>query len=234
MHKTESHKVQECILNIDLICRNIYQSYEEVMGLNLTSESTIYRDTIRYRYIQLCSILDEIEILHGLAKDDNYLKDTLYIISPIIKALNQYSGLKRARNYMFAHYNRDKKKQFYPWWLALKDLKLPVASTEITDIYKHLQIMNTLIITRYHAELDEIINRTRPDFNSYMEQSRKATENNDTQSIFNNVMEEVEKKMIEKGADNQLIFAPVVSDINYRLNQRKLNIEKNLAKKKDI
>lgn len=176
---------------------------------------------------------DPHERIRALA-EDNYLKDTLYIISPIIKALNQYSGLKRARNYMFAHYNRDKKKQFYPWWLALKNLKLPLASTEITDIYKNLQIMNTLIVTRYYADLDEIINRTRPDFNSYMNQSRKATENNDTQSTFNSVMEEVEKKMIEKSVDNQLIYDPVVSDINYRLSQRKLSIEKNLVKKKDI
>jgi hypothetical protein len=202
------------------------------VGLDLTSDSIIYRDTIRYRYIQLCSILDEIEILHSLAKNDDYLRDTLYTISPIIKSLNQYTGLKRARNSMFAHFNRDKKKQFYPWWIVLKDLKLPTTSIEISDIYKFLQMMNTMIISRYHADLTEIVERTRPDYDLYMKESRKATQNNN-ESMFEKVMEEVGKKMIERGVDNELVFEPIINDINYRLEQRRKNLEKNLAKKKN-
>lgn len=109
MYKSGNPKIQECIFNIDMVCRSMYLSYEEIGSLKLSPKSAIYGDVLRYRYIQLCTILDEFEILHGIAKNDPYLRDTLFVISPVTKALSKYNGIKRARNTMLAHFNRDKK-----------------------------------------------------------------------------------------------------------------------------
>ena len=88
----------------------MFTAYYDKINLSIPKNSVIYTDSIRYSYIQICIILDELEILNGLAKNDEYLKDTLYVISPAVRALKKFTGLKKARNYIFAHFNRSKKK----------------------------------------------------------------------------------------------------------------------------
>jgi hypothetical protein len=229
MYKSGNIKIQECILNIDMVCRNIYLSYEESVGLKLSRESTIWADLLKYRYIQLCTILDEIEILHSLANEDSYLKDTLYVISPVTKALSQFNGIKRARNFMFAHYNRDKKKQFYPWWISMRNLKVPQTQQEVSDIYKYLHIMNAFLVARYYYDLNEIIERTRPDYELFFKLNSEKIRNSNSESIFENINKEVEEKMIERGISNQLILDPVMTNLMTRINKSQENI--NLNKK---
>lgn len=214
-----------------MICRSMYLSYEESVSLNISKDSPLYADLLRYRYIQLCTILDEFEILNGLAKNDEYLKETLYVISPVTRALSQFTGIKRARNYMLAHFNRDKKKNFHPWWIALKNLKLPRTQKEINDIYKYLHIMNAFIVCRYYEDLKDITTRIKPDYDSYFKWLSEQDKNIDyNKSIFDSVTQEVYKKMADKGISDQVILDPIMTKVMDRINQSKNNIKENMNK----
>ncbi|WP_409415774.1 hypothetical protein [Flavobacterium sp. PS2] len=221
MIATRNIKIQECLLNIDMLCRSMYLSQEESVDLKIPINSNIYADLIRYSYIKLCTILDEFEILNGIAKNDEYLRDTLYIISPVMKALRQYTGIKRARNYMLAHFNRDKKRNFLPWWIAMKNLKLPRTHAEIEDIYKHLHLMNAFIVARYYEELEDISKRVKPDFDSYGEWMREQELINSEKSEFDLIANEVQKRLVEKGIADQLIIDPVMTKVIERINKQR-------------
>lgn len=197
---TEKIKIQECLLNIDMICRSMFTSAFDRAILKIPIESAIYGDSIRYSYIQLCIILDEIDILNRLARDNNYLKDTLYIISPVLRSLKAFTGLRKARNFMLAHFNRDNKKQFHPWWKALRELKLPRTQKELTQIYSYLQCINGIIVTRYYDELKEFSLISKVEVESYLEWIKEQEDlaiNNATP--FDNLQPEIEKRMIELG-----------------------------------
>lgn len=210
LNKEINNKIQYSILNIDMICRSMFQSYQDTINLKIPLNSVVYGDMTRYSYIQFCLIFDEIETLNGLAKDDEYLKDTLYVISPAIKAMNKFSGIRKARNIMLAHFNRDKKGNFLPWWVALRDLKLPRTLKEVKQIYLWLQIVNTIIATRYRNELLEITNKVRDDVKSYfnwaVEQENFSIEN---PTLLDNVEEEVKIRIHELGIEN-LNIDPVI------------------------
>jgi len=227
MYKSGNPKIQECIFNIDMVCRSMYLSYEEIGSLKLSPKSAIYGDVLRYRYIQLCTILDEFEILHGIAKNDPYLRDTLFVISPVTKALSKYNGIKRARNTMLAHFNRDKKKQFNPWWIALRGLNLPENHQEIEDIYRHLHLMNMFLLAIYYEDLNEITNRIKPEYEEFFKLSDQKNRRDLNPEFFKNVAKEVEQKMTECGIAKQLIVDPVMTSLMSRIEQSRARIEQN-------
>lgn len=198
VNSTEKIKIQECILNIDMLCRSMYAANFDRIQLKIPVESVIYMDSIRYSYIQLCTILDEIDILNRYAKGDSYLKGTLYVVSPAIRAMKKFTGIRKARNYMLAHFNRDKKGNFYPWWKALKEMKLPRIKTELSQIYTYLHIINGIIVTRYYQELKEFSHTSGVEVESYFNWVKEQEElaiNNPTP--FDNIESEIEKRMSE-------------------------------------
>lgn len=221
MTSPKNIKIQECLLNIDMICRSMYLSQEESIDLKIPRNSTIYADLLRYSYIQLCTILDEFEILNGLAKNDEYLQDTLYVISPVMRALRQYTGIKRARNYMLAHFNRDKKRNFSPWWIAMKNLKLPRTHKEIEDIYKHLHLMNAFIVARYYEDLEHISKNVKPDFEAYFKWMLEQESIISNENHFNLIADDLQKRLIEKGIADQLILDPVMTKVMERINKQR-------------
>lgn len=209
----KKRQIQECILNIDMTCRNMYFSYQEIQKLKIPVDSVIYSDLIRYNYIQLCSILDEFVILSGQAKDDLYLRDTLYVLSPALKAINKYTGIRKARNYMLAHFNRDKKNNFYPWWFALKGLKLPRTYKEINQIFVWLHSINSIIVTRYCDELKEISNSSKKDVDEYfnwIESEEAAALTNPTP--LDEIYSDIEVRMREKNIPH-LIVDPAMTEL---------------------
>ncbi len=227
MYKSDNIKIQECLLNIDMICRSMYLSYEETLGLKIGADSAMYADLHRYRYIQLCTILDEIEILNRIAKSDSYLMDTLYVISPVTRALGQFPGIKRARNSMFAHFNRDKKRNFHPWWIALRGLRLPQTANEIGDIYKYLHLMNAFLVSRYYEDLKEISVRTKPDFEAFFISQKEMSENHkNDKAVFETVSEAVLKKLEEKNIADQLILDPVMTKVIDHINNSRERIKR--------
>lgn len=213
MSKITNIKILQCILNIDMVCRSMYASSKDRIEFKTPPESVIFADSIRYSYIQLCSILDELKILNSFAKNDIYLKETLYIISPALRAIKKYNGIRPARNSMLAHFNRDKSGHFIPWWKTLKDLKLPRTKREIAQIFTYLNIINGIIVTRYYEQLKGFTNENKKDVDYYLE-TVVNQENNEIQnpSSFVEIESEIEKRMSEKGMD-KIIVDPFMTEI---------------------
>ncbi|MCF1193111.1 hypothetical protein LRR18_16095 [Mangrovimonas sp. AS39] len=192
----------------------MYATNFDRIQLQIPQSSVLHSDLIRYSYIQLCIILDEIDTLNRLAKDDEYLKDTLYIVTPAIRAIKKYTGIRKARNFMLAHYNRDKKGNFYPWWRALKDLKLPRLKQELTQIYTYLHAINGIIVTRYYEELKDISQTAGKEVDEYYSWVRTQEElaiKDD--SPFDNIESEIENRMAEFDMKG-IIQDPFVVNVN--------------------
>jgi len=200
-------RIQECIFNIDVICRSMFAATVERKDLGVPKSSVMYSDSVRYSYIQVCIILDEIDLLHNLAKDDQYLKDTLYIISPIVRAIKKFTGIRKARNSVFAHFNRDsKKKEFYPWWKALREMKLPRAKIEQDIMHVALMAINSTLATRYYDDLKEFSIKSYEEMKSYEKWDMEQKENlNAIPNVFKEPMMELQKRGIEKKMDGFII-----------------------------
>ncbi len=213
MEKTEKRKIQECILNIDMTCRSMYAANIERIKLNIPKDSVIFMDSIRYAYIQLCTIQDELNILNRIAKNNNYLRDTLYIISPASRALNKYTGIRKARNFMFAHFNRDKKKNFSPWWKELKGLKLPRIKNELSQVFTYLQMINGIIVTRYYEDLKEISLLAKIEVDEYFEwveiQENEAMIN---KTPFDDINIEIEERMKAQNM-SEIVIDPFATEL---------------------
>jgi hypothetical protein len=199
----------------------MYLSYLDIKKFKISLSSPIYGDMIRYSYIQLCSILDEFIILNNLAKDDEYLRDTLYVVSPALKAINKYNGIRKARNIMLAHFNRDKNANFNPWWIAMKDLKLPSTQNEVNQIYTWLHIINGIIVGRFIKELTEISKTSKTEVDHYFNWVKLQEEIAlKTQTPLDTVYQDVELRMKEKNIE-KIIIDPVMTDLLASLNRKK-------------
>lgn len=176
LNTSVDEKIQQCILNIDMTVRHLFFSIEDLKELKIPQKSQVFTDVLQYTYIRICTALDEISILHGLAKDDVFLQDTLYCAQPAIRDINQYTGLRRARNLMLAHLNRNTKKQFTPWWDELIDFKLPRTYKEINQILKFLNLINTIIVSRYHDKFSLFSDSVRPNFEKYFKEVERLEE----------------------------------------------------------
>lgn len=193
-------KILQCILNIDMTVRHLFLSIEDLKELKIPQKSHVFTDMIQYSYIRICTVLEEISILHGLAKDNIFLQETLYCAQPAIKGINKYTGLKRARNLMLAHLNRDMKKRFTPWWDELITFKLPRTYKEINQILKFLNLINTIIVSRYHKKFNLFNDSIRANFEKYFRDIEKLEAdavNNPTP--LDEVEIEIQKRCEEKG-----------------------------------
>lgn len=225
-----SLQIKECILNVDLICKNMYLTHKDIKKYNLSSESHILGDIIKYQYIQLCCIKDEINILHRIAKNDIYLRDTLYVISPALRSLKKYNGIRKARNQMLAHYNRDENKTFKPWWTSLKGLKIPRTFNEFNQIFNWLHVINSILVTRYYSELKEISEMSKigvENYNNYIVNKEMNTLKKPIS--FDNIVHQVLAKMKEKSISDKWIFDPMMTELHNLLlkhNKSKATISK--------
>lgn len=214
-------QIQECVLNIDMLCRSMYLSYIDIKKFKIPLSSAIYGDMISYSYIQLCSILDEFVILNGIAKNDEYLKETLYVVSPALKALNKYNGLRKARNTILAHFNRDKNNNFQPWWISMKNLNLPRTFKEINQIYTWLHLINGIIVSRYYEELKKISESSQIEMNIFMNWVKEQERINDsTPTPFDSIYNDVESRMKAIGL-SELNVDPAMTEIIELINNKK-------------
>ena len=210
---TNRGKIQECLLNIDMVCRAMYLSFTEVRKLKLPLNSVVLGDVIRYSYIQFCIILDEFEILHGLAKDDIYLRDTLFIVKPSLKGFKQYTGIRKARNILLAHFNRSKTGEFKPWWIELKNLKLPRTQKEIGEIHMWLHLTNSVLVTRYYEEIKELSLKSKPLVDEYFEWVKSDEKQSAiTPTPLRDVFKEVDDRMKKKGMQG-VIIDPIMKEL---------------------
>jgi len=196
---SDKNKIYECVFNIDVLSRELEENLKAFHRLKLGLDHPHHSALLRYNYIQICSILDEIDILNSQSKDDDYLKDTFYVLSPAIRKLKKFDGLKRIRNTSLAHFNRDKNMQFSPWWKSMKDVRIPRTPNEIRQLYALIYIINTLLVSRYYDELKNLSIKFKDDEKEYFKwvESQESIAKSEPNNI-DDIKEETERRFNEK------------------------------------
>ncbi|MBK9330337.1 MAG: hypothetical protein IPM95_13800 [Sphingobacteriales bacterium] len=127
------------------------------------------------------------------------IKDIMYCVSPILKEIKLYDGIKVGRNKLFAHYNRDKNFNFIPWWKSLYGVTLPRTIEELVFINAVIGTIRAIIISQYINDLEEFKKITNIDVDVYLKFVESEEINaKDKVSKLENIMNEVSKRITEK------------------------------------
>lgn len=156
-HEFELTELQKCLINIKWIFTEMYFDYHGAKNIQTSNNNYLIAKVSKYGYIQVCSFLEEYEILNRLSQNDEDLRNTLYVCAPIVRNLKKYKGLKKMRNLMLAHVNRDKLKNFEPWWEELKGLRKPIHKEDINELYESLAFIVDMLNVRHKKEWEEAI-----------------------------------------------------------------------------
>src|SRR5215212_1378212 len=140
-------KILEAIYNFDSIVRNIQQVKLEAKQANLTSKSYLGGDVELYSYVKICNAYREIEQLQKLCASNELLLNVMYGMKPLLKIVHEYkTGIQNMRNGALAHFNRDSKGNFSPYWQLFTRAKLPQEPGELDLIYSCLDILRVVLI----------------------------------------------------------------------------------------
>lgn len=189
--ESELTEFQKCLINIKWIFTEMYFDYQDTKNIQTSNSNYLIAKVSKYGFIQVCSFLEEYEILNRLSQDDEVLRDTLYVCAPVIRNLNKYKGLKKMRNLMLAHVNRDKLKNFKPWWNELKGLRKPIHKEDINELYESLAFIVDMLNIRHKKEWEEAI--------PYLEKSLRQFISEDAE--LQDDLKKSEKTMIEINAE---------------------------------
>lgn len=149
-----ANKILETIYNFDSIVRNIQQIKLEAKKANLTSQSLLGGDIELYSYVKICNAYHEIELMHKYAPNNQMLFDILFALKPLLKIINEYkTGIKRMRNGILAHFNRNSKGNFVPYWQLFTRAKLPQEPGELDLIYSCLDIFRVVLVDHFEKDL---------------------------------------------------------------------------------
>ena len=195
-----------------MLCRHIYLNTSEVRKLKIPSTNLISVDITRLNYIKICSILDELTILNKYAKDDNYLKDTLYIIAPLSRALKKYTGFRKGRNSIYAHFNRNKKNEFYPFWKVFENSNFPKTEMETNKVYTYLHGISGILVTRYYDEFMDYSDIQSKDLELFKEWQNQQILISPDSDYYSEIDIEIDKRMKEYDMKG-IIVDPIMEDL---------------------
>jgi hypothetical protein len=193
--------IHQCILNINIKAINILDVRAQRNQLNVPENSPVYADILFSNIAKICSVFDELKILRSLCKDNDYLKEVLYCLKPLIDYIRQYEeGFTVIRNSMVAHFQRDKLGKYIPFWERLKGLQIPRDNKEHEFIYDCLDVMRVVLINRF------------PDFKKFHEVSHQnmTTKVDDFKGTFKakplitveSMKLQINQRLVEKGFQN--------------------------------
>lgn len=189
--ESELTEFQKCLINIRWIFAEMYFDYQDAKEMKSGNSNYLLAKVSKYGFIQVCSFFEELEILNRLSQNDDSLKDTLYVCAPVIRNLKKYKGLKKMRNLMLAHVNRDRLKNFKPWWNELKGLRTPIHKDDINDVYESLAFIVDMLNVRHKEEWEKTIPYLQNSLNQYMKED----------GIFQQESRKKEKSMKEINAE---------------------------------
>ncbi|MBK7959630.1 MAG: hypothetical protein IPK03_17025 [Bacteroidetes bacterium] len=131
----------------------------------------------------------------------------MWSISPILKALKSYDGIKKGRNALFAHYNRDKNNNFYPWWRSLNGVNLPRTVSEIVFINSAIGSIRAILVSQYQNELLEIKKSLKLEVDDYLKyvESQEALAPEKLKEL-NKLIDEVRERIIQKNITILAVF----------------------------
>jgi hypothetical protein len=202
-----NRKLLESILNIDMITDELMNSVRDIYKYKISHEHQITKSILKYNYILVCSFLDELDIVNSFSKENDLIKDIMWSISPLRRAINEYNGIKKGRNAYFAHYNRDQNNNFYPWWRSLHGVKLPRTIKEIVFLHSVLASIRAILKSQFLIELNQIKSEFQPEVDGYIkfviEQEQTALQKADN---VKELVDEVEKRLTSKNISIRILM----------------------------
>lgn len=203
MYNNVDKKIIESVFNIDMVTREISVLKKDTREIGLSRKTKVYTALQSYIFIQYCIILDELQLLEGLAKDNIQLKSILEALSPITRKLKKYRIIREMRNSVHAHLNRDKKKEFSPYWSREIVKKGRITEHEFMYITAMFQLINTVFLTVYYKELESFSDDIKNDFLQYYKETHKedfSLENyiNEVRDLFNETESKLRKIGIQR------------------------------------
>jgi hypothetical protein len=202
MEKT-ANEILETIYNFDSIVRNIQQIKLEAKKANLTSQSLLGGDIELYSYVKICNAHHEIELMHKYAPNNQMLFDILYALKPLLKIINEYkTGIKRMRNGILAHFNRDSKGNFVPYWQLFTRAKLPQEPGELDLIYSCLDIFRVVLVDHFEKDLIPFYTSIDEELTLRFAEWKNSLGPIPTKDLIG-VKEEINKRLAEKGLIGQ-------------------------------
>ncbi len=197
--ESELTEFQKCLINIKWIFSEMYFDYQDAKNIESNNKNYLIAKVSKYGFIQICSLLEELEILNRLSQNDEVLKDTLYVCAPVIRNIKKYKGLKKMRNLMLAHVNRDKLKKFKPWWNELKGLRKPIHKDDINELYESLAFIVDMLSVRHKKEWENAIPYLDNSIRQYMsEDADLQIKMKKREKTMKEINSEVLKRMKEK------------------------------------
>lgn len=197
--ESELTEFQKCLINIKWIFSEMYFDYQDAKNIESNNKNYLIAKASKYGFIQICSLLEEFEILNRLSQNDEVLKDTLYVCAPVIRNMKKYKGLKKMRNLMLAHVNRDKLKNFKPWWDELKGLRKPIHKDDINELYESLAFIVDMLSVRHKKEWENAMPYLDNSIRQYMsEDAELQIAIKKREKTMNEINSEVLKRMKEK------------------------------------
>lgn len=199
-NELELTALQECLININWIFTDMYLDYQDAKDLKTSNRNYLVAKVSKYGYIQTCSFLEEYRRICSVSKTNDSLRDTLYVCAPVVRNLKKYSsGLKKMRNSMLAHVNRDRKGNFAPWWIELKGLRKPLHENDIKELYESLAFVVDMLNVRHKNEWDEVKDYLAESIRSYISEDIKLQlKLKIKEKPMNDINTEVLKRMKEK------------------------------------
>ncbi len=180
-------------------------SIKGLFTFKIPQDHQLTKTVIKYNYILVCSFIEELDVINSYCKENVLIKDVMWSISPLVRAIKNYDGIKKGRNAFFAHYNRDKSNAFYPWWRSLYGVKLPRTVNEVVFLNGVVGSIRAILISQFINEIEDLKKKYKPEVDQYME--------------YIKVQEEI---ALQKFDD----LNALIKEVDSRLTQKKIIIRK--------
>lgn len=168
-----NERLLESILNIDMLTDELTHSVKDIFTFKIPHDHQITKSIIKHNYILMCSFEAELDIINSFSKENILIKDIMWSISPLLRLVKEYTGIKKGRNAYFAHYNRDRKDQFYPWWRSLHGVKLPRTIKEIVFLHSVFESIRAILKSQFITELEGLKRQYKSEVDDYFEYVKK-------------------------------------------------------------
>ena len=120
-------RILECIANINIAVIGMQSVKAAIQPLKFPSGHVLSRDAMFFSIIKICIVIEEINILNGMCKDDIYLRKLMNCVKPFTSTATKYEkDFNNFRNSFVAHLQRDKKKKFKVYSSIFDTLKFHV------------------------------------------------------------------------------------------------------------
>ncbi|QXP78840.1 hypothetical protein [Winogradskyella sp. HaHa_3_26] len=199
--------LKEIIYNINYLCTSIELSKKGIEKLKDKSNEQAYLDIQKLQTLYICSLLDELKVFEKFSKEQNneYIPDTQYVLIPLVNYLKKFDSFRVKRNKLLAHLNRNRNKDFNPWWKELNGKRFITTELEEKMVFSAIKTIHKIFKNRFSKELEESMTVFEKEIDVYAEKIYSIKNVNSYEDI-KPVILETQKRMKEKDFEMKVVL----------------------------